>query len=122
LDYDKNERWVKLKTAVERGTYIRKLAHDMGEEIGIGIHMGDLRRIQVGVFTEKDNFISSEKLAEKIKDFFRQKCLVKKIILYFQLKKYFYPMEEFFRREKKFEKIFIKKEAKKYILAGNSIR
>ena len=122
LDYDKNERWVKLKTAVERGTYIRKLAHDMGEEIGIRIHMGDLRRIQVGVFTEKDNFISSEKLAEKIEDFFRQKCPLKKILLYFQLKKYFYPMEEFFKREKKFEKIFIKKEAKKYILAGNPIR
>ncbi len=122
LDYDKNNRWVKLRTAVERGTYIRKLAHDMGEEIGVKIHMGDLRRIQVGVFNKKDNWISSEFLAEKISDFFRQKCLLKKIFLYWNLKKYFYPMEEFFKREKKIQKIFLKKEALKYILAGNSIR
>ncbi|EFK96237.1 tRNA pseudouridine synthase B, partial [sediment metagenome] len=33
LEYDKKERWVKLKTAVEKGTYIRKLAHDIGEKL-----------------------------------------------------------------------------------------
>jgi len=122
LDYDEKQRWVKLLTAVERGTYIRKLAHDMGEKIGIGIHMGDLRRIKVGVFDENDRYIKSDELAEKFQKFQKTKCFLKKIFLYFDLKKYFYSMEDFFEREKKFQKIYIKKDALKYVLAGNSIR
>jgi H/ACA ribonucleoprotein complex subunit 4 len=123
LDFDKKKRWVKLRTAVERGTYIRKLAHDMGEEIGVIISMGDLRRIKVGPFSEKNsNFISSDLLKEKVQKFYKTKCFGKKLFYYFDLKKYFYSLEEFFEREKKFQKIFIKKEAEKYILAGNPIR
>ena len=123
LDFDKNNRWVKLRTAVERGTYIRKLAHDMGKKIGTIISMGDLRRIQVGKFSEKNsNFITSDLLKEKFKRFYKTKCLGKKIFYYFDLKKYFYSLEDFFDREEKFQKIFIKKESLKYVLAGNSIR
>ncbi len=123
LDFDKNNRWVKLRTAVERGTYIRKLAHDMGEKIGVIISMGDLRRIQVGKFSEKNsNFITSSILRKKFKRFYGTKCLGKKIFYYFDLKKYFYSMEDFFARENKFQKVFIKKESLKYVLAGNSIR
>jgi predicted rRNA pseudouridine synthase len=38
----------------ERGTYIRKLFHDMGEKLGTGAHMKYLRRIEVEGFTEKE--------------------------------------------------------------------
>ena len=36
---------------VEGGTYIRKLCSDLGEMIG-GAHMGELRRISAGIFSE----------------------------------------------------------------------
>ena len=36
---------------VESGTYIRKLAHDIGEEIG-GAHLSELRRTRAGSITE----------------------------------------------------------------------
>lgn len=38
-------------TVVQAGTYIRKLIHDIGEELG-GAHMLELRRIQASIFTE----------------------------------------------------------------------
>lgn len=38
-------------TVVQAGTYIRKLIHDMGEELG-GAHMLELRRTQASIFTE----------------------------------------------------------------------
>lgn len=34
------------------GTYIRKLIHDLGEELGVGAHMTELRRVRAGIFTE----------------------------------------------------------------------
>lgn len=34
------------------GTYIRKLIHDLGEELGIGAHMLELRRTRAGIFEE----------------------------------------------------------------------
>jgi H/ACA ribonucleoprotein complex subunit 4 len=37
------------------GTYIRKLVHDLGEEMGIGAHMITLRRIRAGIFLENGN-------------------------------------------------------------------
>ena len=37
---------------VQGGTYIRKLCSDLGEMIG-GAHMAELRRVQAGVFVEK---------------------------------------------------------------------
>lgn len=40
-----------FKTRVQAGTYIRKLVHDMGEEIG-GAHMLELRRTEAGIFSE----------------------------------------------------------------------
>lgn len=35
------------------GTYVRTLAHDIGEALGVGAHMSGLRRTQVGPFTEE---------------------------------------------------------------------
>lgn len=45
-------REVLFKTAVEAGTYIRKLCHDIGVELGVGANMKDLRRVRAGPFTE----------------------------------------------------------------------
>jgi len=43
---------VLMKILCEGGTYIRKLIHDMGEHVGRGAHMQELRRTKAGPFTE----------------------------------------------------------------------
>jgi H/ACA ribonucleoprotein complex subunit 4 len=37
----------------QAGTYIRKLCHDIGEKLGCGAHMAELRRTKAGPFNEK---------------------------------------------------------------------
>ncbi|MFT4298009.1 MAG: RNA-guided pseudouridylation complex pseudouridine synthase subunit Cbf5 [Candidatus Woesearchaeota archaeon] len=37
----------------QAGTYIRKLCHDIGEELGCGAHMAELRRTKAGPFNEE---------------------------------------------------------------------
>ncbi|MFH0808210.1 MAG: RNA-guided pseudouridylation complex pseudouridine synthase subunit Cbf5 [archaeon] len=53
LEADKNGRFFLFEAKVEGGTYIRKLCSDLGEMIG-GAHMGELRRISAGIFSERD--------------------------------------------------------------------
>lgn len=43
-----------FKVECEGGTYIRKLVHDLGEFLGIGAHMLELRRTRAGLFEEYD--------------------------------------------------------------------
>jgi H/ACA ribonucleoprotein complex subunit 4 len=45
-------RNVLFKVGCEGGTYIRKLCYDMGEIIGCGAHMQELRRTRAGPFVE----------------------------------------------------------------------
>ena len=47
---------------VQGGTYIRKLCSDLGEMIGGG-HMGELRRISAGIFSEAERLRLSERFA-----------------------------------------------------------
>jgi len=42
----------------EAGTYIRKLCHDMGEALGSGAHMQELRRTRSGPFREDDSMVT----------------------------------------------------------------
>jgi H/ACA ribonucleoprotein complex subunit 4 len=41
-----------LRVGCEAGTYIRKLCHDIGEVLGCGAHMRELRRTRTGPFKE----------------------------------------------------------------------
>jgi tRNA pseudouridine55 synthase len=41
---------VTLDVTVSRGTYVRTLAHDLGEALGCGAHLTSLRRIESGPF------------------------------------------------------------------------
>ncbi len=45
-------RDVLFRVECEAGTYIRKLCHDIGKELGTGAHMTALRRIRAGGFRE----------------------------------------------------------------------
>ncbi len=55
-------RDILFRVKTEAGTYIRKLCSDLGEVIGTGGHMQELRRIKTGVFVENDSFTLHELL------------------------------------------------------------
>jgi H/ACA ribonucleoprotein complex subunit 4 len=50
-------RKVLFRTGCEGGTYIRKLCFDIGEVLGCGAHMQELRRTRAGPFVEADSVI-----------------------------------------------------------------
>ncbi|RMF06969.1 RNA-guided pseudouridylation complex pseudouridine synthase subunit Cbf5 [Candidatus Woesearchaeota archaeon] len=45
---------VLFKVGCQAGTYIRKLCHDIGQRLGCGAHMAELRRTQAGPFKESE--------------------------------------------------------------------
>jgi len=49
---------VLFKVGCEGGTYIRKLCYDLGEALGCGAHMQELRRTRAGPFVEGDGLVS----------------------------------------------------------------
>jgi H/ACA ribonucleoprotein complex subunit 4 len=48
-------RNVLFKVGCEGGTYIRKLCYDIGEILGVGAHMQELRRTRAGPFVENSS-------------------------------------------------------------------
>ena len=52
------ERNVLFKVGCEAGTYIRKLCYDIGEVLGCGAHMQELRRTRVGPFIEDESLVT----------------------------------------------------------------
>jgi H/ACA ribonucleoprotein complex subunit 4 len=58
LDFlEMNGRNVLFRVGCEGGTYIRKLCFDVGEVLGCGAHMLELRRTRAGPFVESDSVI-----------------------------------------------------------------
>jgi len=51
-------RLVVFRVGSEAGTYIRKLCFDIGEALGVGGHMRELRRTRVGNFREDEHLCS----------------------------------------------------------------
>ncbi|MGD9382131.1 MAG: RNA-guided pseudouridylation complex pseudouridine synthase subunit Cbf5 [Candidatus Thorarchaeota archaeon] len=51
-------RLVLFRVGCEAGTYIRKLCSDIGEALGVGGHMRELRRTRVGPFREDEHLCS----------------------------------------------------------------
>ena len=52
------EKNVLFKVGCEAGTYIRKLVHDLGEALGCGAHMRELRRTRVGPLIEDEGMVT----------------------------------------------------------------
>lgn len=59
LDYDKQLKRLKLYVACSKGTYIRSIANDLGEKLGVYAHLIELTRVKAGGF-EIDNAIKLE--------------------------------------------------------------
>ena len=49
---------VLFRVGCEAGTYIRKLCHDLGEVLGCGSHMRELRRTKAGPFLEDEGLVT----------------------------------------------------------------
>ena len=56
----------KFRVACTKGTYVRSLVHDLGQKVGCGAHLSQLRRMGSGQFDVKDalNFEQALKLSE----------------------------------------------------------
>jgi tRNA pseudouridine55 synthase len=57
------------------GTYIRSLAHDMGQKLGFGAHLSEICRTAVGEFS-LDQAIAMEELAQATREGKFQSCLI----------------------------------------------
>jgi len=55
---------VLFRIGCEAGTYIRKYCHDVGEALGIGAHMAELRRTRVGSFQEDETLKTLQDLKD----------------------------------------------------------
>lgn len=58
--------YVLMRISCEHGTYVRKLIHDMGELLGVGAHMRELRRVKTGPFREDENLVTMHELSEAV--------------------------------------------------------
>jgi len=81
------ERNVLFKVGCEAGTYIRKLCYDIGEALGCGAHMQELRRTRAGPFIEDESLVT----LHDISYLFSQWQETKDEAL---LRKFVYPMEK----------------------------
>ncbi|MGC8974798.1 MAG: RNA-guided pseudouridylation complex pseudouridine synthase subunit Cbf5 [Thermoprotei archaeon] len=58
--------YVLLRVSCEHGTYVRKLIHDVGDILGVGAHMRELRRIRAGPFKEGVDLVKMHELSEYV--------------------------------------------------------
>jgi H/ACA ribonucleoprotein complex subunit 4 len=82
-----NERNVLFKVGCEAGTYIRKLCYDVGEVLGCGAHMQELRRTRVGPFIEDKSLVTLHDISYLFSQW--QETKDESI-----LRKFVYPMEK----------------------------
>jgi H/ACA ribonucleoprotein complex subunit 4 len=61
---EQKERLLLLRILCEAGTYIRKIFYDMGEILGPGATMIELRRTRVGHFNEDSNLVKMHDLVD----------------------------------------------------------
>jgi tRNA pseudouridine55 synthase len=54
-DVEIDGREALFRVGCQAGTYIRKLVYDVGEVLGVGAHMRELRRTRAGSFTEAES-------------------------------------------------------------------
>ncbi len=61
-----NGRYALLRVGCEAGTYMRKLAHDIGLLLGVGAHMRELRRTRTGPFKEDETLVRLQDVSEAL--------------------------------------------------------
>ncbi len=64
---EKDEDKYLFDVSCEAGTYIRKLCSDLGEKLGSGAHMAELRRTRAGMFDES-TIVKLDELVRAVKE------------------------------------------------------
>ena len=62
--YEIKCRDVLFRIGCEAGTYVRTYCHNIGEALGVGAHMAELRRTQVGSFRERENLVTLQDVTD----------------------------------------------------------
>ena len=90
----KDGKNISFRVECQGGTYIRKLIHDLGEEIGIGAQMIKLRRIRAGIFREEKS-ITKENFEKAVGEYFKgNEKLLREIIIPAEIVSEVYPSAE----------------------------
>ena len=63
-DIEFKNDYVLFRVGCQSGTYIRKLVFDIGEALGCGAHMAELRRTRAGPFTEDKSLVTLYDLSD----------------------------------------------------------
>ncbi len=80
-------RLVLLRVGCQAGTYIRKLCFDIGEALGVGAHMRDLRRTRVGKIVEDERLCTLHDLKDAYEFWTEEKDETR-------LRRYLLPLEK----------------------------
>ncbi len=93
---EKDDKNILFRVECEGGTYIRKLLHDLGEELEIGAHMLELRRIRAGIFKEETivNLYDFEKAVNEYSEGKGNDKLLRDIIIPAEIVGTVYPVVE----------------------------
>lgn len=62
--YEIEGRDILFRIGCEAGTYVRTYCHNIGEVLGVGAHMSELRRTRVGSFNEKNKLVTLQDLTD----------------------------------------------------------
>ncbi|CAL4323368.1 tRNA pseudouridine synthase B [Buchnera aphidicola (Eriosoma lanigerum)] len=108
-----NKKFIKLEIYCSKGTYIRTLIDDLGEELGCGAHVVFLRRIQVG-FYNLTNLVNLEKL-NNLKIYYHENNLIYSKYI----KKLLYPIDSPISH---LSKINLNEDESKKIIQGQAIK
>lgn len=106
-----NNQDVLFRVKCESGTYIRKYCHDIGEVLGCGAHMAELRRTVSGTFTENDSLTTLQDVTDAY--YFYKNCGDEHI-----LRELIHPMEY---TTKNLKKIYVKDSAVDAICHGANL-
>ena len=93
-----------FRVECQGGTYIRKLIHDLGEEMGIGAQMMGLRRIRAGIF-KVEKSVTKENFEKAVEEYEKgNEKLLREIIIPAEIVSEVYPSANV--RKEFIEKIF----------------
>lgn len=117
LDIKDESQHVLFKVSCQHGTYIRKLCSDIGDYLGVGAHMKELRRTKAGPLREEDGSISVDKL-RNLWELYNDSVGDEKEVFEKELRKYIMPMEEIL---KDFKKVYARDSAVGTLTYGSDL-
>lgn len=117
LDYKDEGQHVLFRVNCQHGTYIRKICSDIGEHLGVGAHMKELRRTKAGPLREEDGIISIDKL-RNLWSLYNESEEDEKQIFEKELRQYILPMEEIL---KDFKKVYARDSAVGSLTYGSDL-